>query len=317
MTDNKNSSDIKTTVFAMCDDMLREDVPLKGITSRKVASRSGIHWSHTTVAPHVGHWHEKRMEKERESIEQTQMSQNFVKALHKEVEDRSSAVREVDIEQMKMVQSELNDMIETNVKIENAQAVTEAKLRATTEEVSKLKSLFAQCTKDKDRIELDGQNALALLQGRYDKDMEALKSQIEFNRSAYETEKVEIKAEFTATIDKITAKNEDLHSNLKDKTAECAEASVKLKSFDKLTNELDSERAKVLQLGSDVIKKEAEINISKSALLASEKTTLDCQLQRDKAQDSKGLIESELKELQLKYQAILVKAASSGITIDD
>ncbi|MCJ8352110.1 hypothetical protein [Moritella sp.] len=90
-------NDKQTIIFAACDEMIREAKPIDKITSREVATR--VEWSHTVVAPYLKGWREQRAKKEREAVQQTQMSKNFVKALHLEVQERITKIQDVDAEQ--------------------------------------------------------------------------------------------------------------------------------------------------------------------------------------------------------------------------
>lgn len=144
---SKNGNDIQAVVFVACDTMLRDGIKANNITGRKISAQDDVAWSHTTVTPYVRQWHEQRAEKEREAIKQTQMSQNFVKALHKEVEERVLALREIDSEQMQMLQNELQDMIETNANIEHELTDTKESLAKKTEVASQATALAEQCNK--------------------------------------------------------------------------------------------------------------------------------------------------------------------------
>ncbi|MGF1759879.1 DNA-binding protein [Photobacterium sagamiensis] len=316
MKKNQNGNDIQAVVFAACDEMLREGNPVNRITGRKVASRDEVTWSHTTVTPHVNRWHEQRTEKEREAIKQTQMSPNFVKALHKEVEERVVALREVDAEQMQMLQTELQDMIDANGKLESELKEIKQKLEDKTEEASQATALAKQSKEDKANAEKEHKEALEQLQKRYDNDTKELKQTIEDNRSEYTKERSELKQEHKEAIEKLTEKKDELHSDLKDKTAECAEANVKAANFEKVADELETEKDKTAKLTEQTVRLKANLETKQQALNSAEQTATDCKAQRDKAQSAREAVEIELKELQQSHQAILIKAATAGLTLE-
>jgi len=310
---NKNGGDIQVVVFAACEEMLREDIPVTRITGRKVATRPNVDWSHTTVTPHVNKWHEQRSEKEREAIKQTRMSKNFVTALHREVEDRISTLRVIDDEQVSMLQVELQDMIDTNKKIESELTNTKRKLAGKNEDASQALAALKQSEQDKSKAEDQHRASLSELQTRYDNEVSGLKSTIEKNLSTYSSERAEYKAEVNEAIRKLTEKNDELHSDLNSKIAECAEASIKAENFNKLVLKQEACKNENVKLSGDNIRLNAELETKQNALLSAEQTSKDCKFQRDKAQLSREQTEIELKALQVTHQDLLVKAVSAGV----
>lgn len=295
---NENLNDIQVAVFATCDEMLHEEIPTKRITGRKVASRSNVLWSHTTVTPHVNAWHEQRTEREREAIKLTNMSQNFVKALHREVEERVGSLRRIDEEQMQRLQTELQDMVETNAKVENEINAIKQRLAVKTEEASQATALSSQYKQDKLKLEIDHKETI-----------DKLKSNIEENQSKYELERKELKSEHIDAIQKLTEKKDEIHSDLKEKSAECAEARVKGENFEQAALELKLQITENKNLSSENIKLLADIETKQNALNLATQTIIDSNGQRDKAQTSREASELELRELHLAHQALMVKTA--------
>ncbi|WP_166370294.1 hypothetical protein [Psychromonas sp. SA13A] len=313
---SKNRNDIQAVVFVACETMLREGIKANNITGRKISAQDEVAWSHTTVTPFVRKWHEHRAEKEREAIKLTQMSQTFVKALHKEVEERVVALREIDTEQMQMLQNELQDMIETNGNVEHELTETKESLAKKTEVASQATALAEQCKKDKSKSDNEHKAAIDALQSRYNEDVKELKQTIDSDQSKYISERTELKNENRDAIQKLTKQNDELHTDLKNKTAECAEAKVKSESFEKIASELEVEKNKTDKLKEEMIRQKASIDIKQQALTSAEQTTLDCKSQRDKAQVARETVALELKELQHVYQEVLIKIATTSNILD-
>jgi hypothetical protein len=310
MSKSKSGNDIQAVVYEACEAMLRAETQINNITGRKVAAQDGVSWSHTTVTPFVRRWHSLLADKERKAIEQTKMSQNFVRALHKEVEERVVALRGIDSEQIQMLQNELQDMIGTNVNIEHELTDAKEKLAKKTEEASQASALAEQCQKDKSKADSDHKDAISTLQYHYNQDVKELKENIESNQLKYIAERTESRDENKDAIQILTEKKDELHSDLKEKSAECAEAKVKASVA------LEHEKNRSSKLTEQIIGLKADLETKQHTLISAEQTTTDCKTQRDKAQLAREVAELELKKLHLSHQKILVKAASAGVTLD-
>jgi DNA repair exonuclease SbcCD ATPase subunit len=316
MSKSKSGNDIQAVVYEACEAMLRAETQINNITGRKVAAQDGVSWSHTTVTPFVRRWHSLLADKERKAIEQTKMSQNFVRALHKEVEERVVALRGIDSEQIQMLQNELQDMIGTNVNIEHELTDAKEKLAKKTEEASQASALAEQCQKDKSKADSDHKDAISTLQYHYNQDLKELKENIESNQLKYIAERTELKKENKDAIQILTEKKDEIYSDLKEKSAECAEAKVKADNFEKASVALEYEKNKSTKLTEQIIRLKSDLEIKQHTLISAEQTTTDCKTQRDKAQLAREVAELELKKLHLSHQKILVKAASAGVTLD-
>jgi hypothetical protein len=100
-----------------------------------------------------------------------------------------------------------------------------------------------------------------------------------------------------------------LHSDLKEKSAECAEARVKGDNFEKATIELKSKNIEIQALSGENIRLSADIETKQNALNSAKQTIIDSNSQRDKALASREASELELRELHLSHQELMAKTA--------
>lgn len=312
--DSKVQNDKQTAIFAACDEMLREGMPVNKINSRQVSAR--VEWSHTTVAPYLKAWREQRAKKEREAVQQTQMSTNFVKALHVEVEDRINRLRAVDAEQYELLSSEHSDLVEANLGLENQIDETKANLSRRTEEATQQRALAAQNLKDLEAAQKSHKAEVKELNQRYEHDTKELKGSLTASQQKWDSERAEQKDEHREEIRKLTEKKDELHLELQDKTAKLAEAAVKTENYAKVSEELEQSKSTITALTAENLRYKAELDSKTDALAAAGKSLDDNITQRDKAQSDAAMSEQELRSLNEKYNNLLALALEAGVTMD-
>ncbi|WP_041766488.1 coiled-coil domain-containing protein [Psychromonas ingrahamii] len=314
--EDKRELDKQTVIWSVCNQMLMEDIPTSRITGRKVASHDDVKWSHTTVTPLVNAWHEQRVDKDREAIRQTQMSHVFVKALNQEVEGRVTKRRQIDDEQMKMLQIELDDMLEINSKLESELATTKQRLEEKSEEATTANTAAYQATKDKELSEKKSTEAMENLQGQLDVAISDSKDDLEQQQTRFDNTISQLKDEHKEAITKLSEKRDDLTDQLTGKTAECAEANVKAKKYEELTENLETERKNNRTLTNNNMRMTAELESKSQSLIDATASIEDGRKQRDKAQQQLEQVTQKITEKDEQFQKLLILSVKAGVNLE-
>lgn len=309
---NKNGNDKQSIIWAACEAALREGASTKEITGRKIAARSEVEWSHTTVTPCVTAWHDQRINAEQEALAKTQMSTHFVKALQGEVNERVSKLRAIDDEQMHLLQNELADMITANADLERELTKSNTQLADTSVSLTTATTELKQAKMAKAELEAE----LVTKINNYEVKLE--KANTDYSKAINE-----LNAQHQQSIDKLNDRLEVKSRELADISAKYARAEVKVEQQEQLTEDLATSRVVTNDLTNSNMQLTAELNATKSMVTTLQNTLSDAHQQRDKAQKNSEelalemtVIKNQLVASKDQIHNIELTAAIAGLSLN-
>ncbi|MCS0340609.1 hypothetical protein ND926_24475 [Vibrio diabolicus] len=302
---NNAVADKKTVIWAACDEMLREGKEPKEITGRKVASRKGVDWSHTTVTPFVTQWHDDRTKTEQDMLSKTQMSSHFVKALKNEVEERVTKLREIDAQQMNVLNIELADMVTTNESLEAEVSRLKAELEDKTAKLTAATTELAQAKSVQEALNNDLKEKTSQWEVKLDK-----------AATEHSTAISELNTQHRVAIEKLNTRLEDKSKDISDLNAKLARAELKAGQHEKLTEDLAKASETVSSLTNENMRLNAELTATNQNVKTLSDSLEDTKVQRDKAQEAVEHTNNKLEKTQQKLNESLV-AAAKNVTLKE
>ncbi|MEZ9949959.1 hypothetical protein BCV02_01205 [Vibrio breoganii] len=293
-------TDKKKIIWAACDDMLREGKERREITGRKVASRAEVEWSHTTVMPYVTSWHDEQTKEEQKMLAQTSMSIHFVKALKSEVEERVTALRQIDAQQNEVMAVQLSDMVTENQALETQLSTLKAELEQKTTQLGSATSKLEQVQSSLEELSLE-------LKDRTAKWEEMTEKTANSHASALSA----LNSKHSEAVDKLNTRVDDKSKEISDLAARLALAELKAGQHEKLSEDLMNANESVLKLTNENMRLSAEMSATKDTVQNLTESLSDTKKQRDKAQEATENAMAKLDETQSKWNDSLLKAASS------
>ncbi|MEZ9131875.1 hypothetical protein AB4143_05180 [Vibrio breoganii] len=293
-------TDKKKIIWAACDDMLREGKERREITGRKVASRAEVEWSHTTVMPYVTSWHDEQTKEEQKMLAQTSMSVHFVKALKNEVEERVTALRQIDAQQNEVMAVQLSEMVTENETLETHLSTLKAELEQKTTQLGSATSKLEQVQSSLEELSLE-------LKDRTAKWEEMTEKTANNHASALST----LNSKHSEAVDKLNTRVDDKSKEISDLAARLALAELKASQHEKLTADLMNANESVLKLTNENMRLSAEMSATKDTVQNLTESLDDTKRQRDKAQEATESVIAKLDETQSKWNDSLLKATSS------
>lgn len=313
-------SEIASIIWAECDAMLSEGTNRAKISSRKIAERANVNWSHTTCSKHVSTWHKARALSEQEALDKTQMSLPFVRALQAEVEERVAKKREVDAIDTERLAQDNEDLIALNAKLEKE---VDHSNQENQELLSQLATLRLELSQAKDLLEKKTTEA-QIKHKEYEEKLIALeKKHLEATQSSEEKHQ--------SIIDKLNTRIDDKAKEVSNLAARTARAEIKAEQFDALSIQLQEKQSSLDSLTSTNLSLKSELEATKSNitnikdnLVTMSQVFEDAKSQRDKAQaelieQGKTVLslQSQVSQAELNLSQIKIAATKAGLSIEE